>query len=113
MSLSDLHYLLALHSVEFLGPARIKKLFDYFGSFEAIWSSPLNEFSQFKFPENLKTNLKAAKKDLDPEKYWDKLQKAGINVITIFDDFASIPSIIPYLTLFCHGHTFHDTKDIK
>lgn len=86
MSLSDLHYLLALHSIEFLGPARIKKLFDYFGSFEAIWKAPLNEFSQFKFPDNLKANFKIAKKDLDPQKYWEKLQKAGINVRTIFSD---------------------------
>jgi excinuclease UvrABC nuclease subunit len=66
-------YLLALHSVEGFGPARIKKLFDYFGSFEAIWNSSSPELRQFKFPEKLVENFKIAKKDLDPEIYFFEL----------------------------------------
>jgi len=82
---SDLKYLLALHSVEGLGPSRIKRLFDYFGSFEAIWKAKFSELSQFKFPEKLVENYKIAQKTLDPEEYWIKLQKSGIKVLTIFD----------------------------
>lgn len=81
-----LEFLLILHSVEGLGPARIKKLFDYFGSFEKIWGASMSELSQFKFPEALISNLKTAKKDLDPEIYFLDLEKAGIKVLTIFDD---------------------------
>lgn len=83
---TGLQYLLALHSVEGLGPARIKKLFDHFGSFEAIWNSQVSELSYFKFPEKLVINLKTIKKDLDPDDYFTKLQKSGVKVITIFDD---------------------------
>lgn len=79
-------YLLALHSVEGLGPARIKKLFDYFGSFENIWNAKISEFSQFKFPDKLIENLRIAKKDLDPQDYFLKLQKAGIKTVTIFEE---------------------------
>lgn len=84
--MEDLQYLLALHSVEGLGPSRIKKLFDYFGSFEKIWNSSISEFSQFKYPDALILNLKNAKKDLDPEKYFLDLEKNGIKVLTIFED---------------------------
>lgn len=82
----ELPYLLALHSIEGLGPARIKKLYDYFGSFFSIWNAKINEFGQFKFPDKLLDNFKTAKKTLDPDEYFSKLQKSGIKVITIFDE---------------------------
>lgn len=86
MNNSELHYLLALHSVEGLGPTRIKKLFDYFGDFQAIWSASLSEFTQFRLPEKLLQNLKNAKSSVDPDVYFEKLEKSGIKVITIFDE---------------------------
>ena len=86
MTNSELQSLLILHSVEGLGPARIKRLFDYFGSFEGIWNSSISEFSRFKFPDKLISNFKEAKKSLDPEKYFLDLEKTGIKVITIFDE---------------------------
>lgn len=83
---SDLKFLLALHSVEGLGPSRLKKLFDYFGSFESIWNAKTSDLNHFKFPEKLTENLKIARKNLDPEQYFLKLQKNGIKIITIFDE---------------------------
>lgn len=91
-----LKYLLTLHSVEGLGPSRIKKLFDYFGSFEAIWNAKVSDFYQFKFPEKLIANFKIAKKSLDPEKYFQRLEKSGIKIITIFDD--NYPSSLREIT---------------
>lgn len=84
--MEDLKFLLALHSIEGLGPARIKKLFDFFGSFEAIWNGKSSDFYQFKFPEKLTENFKIVKRTLDPEKYFLKLEKFGIKVITIFEE---------------------------
>lgn len=84
--IEGIEYLLALHSIEGLGPARIKRLYDYFGSFEGVWNSSISEFSQFKFPDKLISNFKDAKKNLDPEEYFLGLEKAGIKVITIFDE---------------------------
>lgn len=81
-----LPYLLALHSIEGLGPVRIKKLYDYFGSFFSIWNAKINEFGQFKFPDKLLDNFKTAKKTLDPDEYFVNLQKSGIKVVTIFDE---------------------------
>ena len=84
--MEDLKYLLALHSVEGFGPARIKKLFDYFGGFEGIWNASSFELSQFKLPENVLGNFRTAQKELDPEEYFLKLEKSGIKVLTVFDD---------------------------
>lgn len=84
--MEDLKYLLALHSVEGFGPARIKKLFDYFGGFEGVWKATTSELSQFKLPENVLGNLKIAQRELDPEEYFLSLEKAGIKTLTIFED---------------------------
>lgn len=92
MSSSDLNFLLTLHSVEGLGPSRIKKLFDYFGSFENIWNAKSSEFDQFKFPGTVLKNIKTTKSTIDPLEYASKLQKSGIKVITIFDD--NYPSLL-------------------
>lgn len=89
---SELNYLLSLHFVEGIGPSRIKKLFDYFGSFKNIWNAKTSGYSQFRFPEKLTENLKIAKKSIDPDEYWSRLQKAGIKVITIFDK--NYPSLL-------------------
>ncbi len=84
--MEDLRYLLALHSIEGLGPSRIKRLFDFFGSFEGIWNAKISEVNQFKFPDKLVANLKTAKVEIEPLEYFAKLQKSGIKVITIFDE---------------------------
>lgn len=84
--MEDLRYLLALHSVEGFGPVRIKKLFDYFGGFEGIWNASTLELTQFKLPENVLENFRTARKKLDPEEYFLKLEKSGIKTLTIFDD---------------------------
>ena len=84
--MEDLKYLLALHSVEGFGSSRIKKLFDYFGGFEGVWKASTSELSQFKLPENVLENLRIARKELDPEEYFLKLEKSGIKTLTIFDD---------------------------
>lgn len=94
--MKDLPFLLVLHSIEGLGPSRLKKLFDFFGSFQAIWNAKLSEFSQFKFPDKLIENLKIAKRDLDPADYWGRLQKNGIKIITIFDE--NYPSSLREIT---------------
>ena len=82
----ELRCLLVLHSVEGLGPTRIKKLFDSFGSFEGVWNSSSSDLRQFKFPEQVIENFKTAKKEVDPEKYFLDLEKAGIKTLTIFDE---------------------------
>ncbi len=82
----ELKYLLALHSIEGLGPARLKKLFDYFGNFEQAWNAKSSQLYRFKFPESLILDFKKTKKNLDPEKYFLELQKRGIKIITIFDE---------------------------
>lgn len=104
MDAVELRYLLVLHSVEGFGPSRLKKLFDYFGSFKNIWNGKISEFNQFKFPEKLIESFKLARKNLDTEEYFLRLQKEGIKVVTFFDknypallkEIADPPVIIYY-----------------
>lgn len=84
--MENLRFLLALHSVEGFGPARVKKLFDYFGDFKSIWEAPFSELRQFRFPEKLIENFRDAKRDIDPDEYFLSLEKARIKVVTIFQD---------------------------
>ena len=70
----ELQHLLVLHSIEGLGPSRLKRLFDFFGNFRAVWEAKISDFNQFKFPDKLIRNLRFAKKSLDPEEYFAKLQ---------------------------------------
>lgn len=92
MDTKELQYLLVLHSIEGLGPSRIKKLFDYFGSFESTWNARISEYSRFKFPEKLIENLKIAKKSVDPFEYFSRLSENEIKIITIFDK--NYPSLL-------------------
>jgi DNA processing protein len=83
--LQDSDYLLALHAVEGFGPARIKKLYDYFGSFKTAWGCRVQELKPLNFPEKLLFEFKKVRETLDPEEYLLRLKKGQINVVTLFD----------------------------
>ncbi len=86
MDQSEIEYLLALHSIEGLGPAGLKKLYDHFGKFESVWKFSASEnLNRLKLPEKLIGKLKEAKNKINPEEYFLNLQKKQISVITIFD----------------------------
>lgn len=85
MDKKQLSFLLALHSVDGLGPVRLKRVLDYFETAENAWNSSLNEFKQLSIPEITLQNLAKKKKEIDPEKYLAETLKLGIKIITTFD----------------------------
>ncbi len=86
MNKDDLIYLLALHQVNGLGPIRLKKVLDHFGSAKAAWEAKEKEFKALGIYQSTIDKLKQIKSSLDPEKNFGQLQKDGIKVLTIFDE---------------------------
>lgn len=84
--MDDIKYLLALHSINGLGPIRLKAILDYFGNPEAAWKAETKEFLQIGIPQNVVKLLIEARKSLDPEKYLESIKKSGISWVTIFDE---------------------------
>lgn len=90
--IKNIQYLVALQSVDGLGPMRLKNLLDQFdGDSKLIWETDIKGIRLlkevgFSLPENVLLKFEEAKKNLDPDKYWEKLEKSGIKILTFFDD---------------------------
>lgn len=87
----NLPFLVALHSVDGLGPIRLKKLIEYYKDPKVAWekSYPL-ELQKLGIPKDTVSLFEQTRKVLDPEKEFEKFSKSGINFKTIFD--ADYPS---------------------
>lgn len=91
----NLIYLLALHSVDGLGPARLKLILDYFEGSKNAWDAPIEEYTKLQIPRFALENLKLKRKDLDPLQYFEEVKKSGIRVSSFFDE--SYPTLLKEL----------------
>src|SRR5258708_3565177 len=82
----NLPYLVALHSVEGLGPTRLKKLIDHFGDLELAWNAQDKELRSLGIPQPTIANLKNKRKELDPKNYFQQIANFGIKILTWFDE---------------------------
>jgi len=80
-------YWLALHKVGGLGPIKLKKLTEYFGSAAMIWEAGPLELKEIRdLDSKTINNLLQARKKIIPEQEWEEVQKLGIEIITINDE---------------------------
>ncbi|MBI2022128.1 DNA-protecting protein DprA [Candidatus Daviesbacteria bacterium] len=84
-SQKSLPYLLALHSVDGLGPVRLKKILDYFGDSKSAWEASLKELRTLGIPQSVLERLQQLRKSLIPEEYAERILKSNTKVLTIFD----------------------------
>ncbi|MCL5784512.1 MAG: DNA-processing protein DprA [Patescibacteria group bacterium] len=84
--IKNIEYLLALHSVNGLGPIRLKALIDYFQDPKTAWEAPETELLGVGIPKNVVAVLTETRKKLDPESYTSSIIKSGIKWLTIFDE---------------------------
>lgn len=68
--MNNIPYLLALHSIDGLGPIRLKAIIDYFKDPKLAWEAQSQE----------------TRKKLEPESYARSIQELGIKWLTIFDE---------------------------
>lgn len=84
--MKDIQYLLALHSIDGLGPMRLKTLIDRFKDLQLAWNALEKELLEVGIPKNTALLLVETRKKLDPNKYLEDIEKAGIKWMTYFDE---------------------------
>ena len=84
--LKNIQYLLALHSVNGLGPVRLRALLDYFQDPKLAWEVGIADLQEIGIPRNAVDALIETRKTLVPQKYLESIEKSKIKWITIFDE---------------------------
>lgn len=76
----------AFNLIPQMGPARFKKLSTYFETMETAWNASFYEYEQAGLEKNVIEKILQIKKEISPEKEYEKNEKEGIKIITINDD---------------------------
>lgn len=84
--MKNIPYLLALHSIDGLGPIRLKAIIDYFKDPKLAWEANVGEMRKIGIPQPTIDLFAETRKKLDPPAYAESIKEAGILWITIFDE---------------------------
>lgn len=111
--MENVEYLLALQSINGLGPIRLKALLGYFKDSKVVWNANPQEFLKLGIPQNVVELFKETRKKLNPEKYVESIKKSGISWITIFEE--NYPKLLkeiydPPIILFYKGEILESDK---
>ncbi len=79
-------FLLALHSINGLGPIRLKAILDYFKDPKLAWEADKDKLSEIGIPKNVVELLSETRKKFNPTEYVEKLNRDGIKWVTIYDE---------------------------
>lgn len=84
--MTNTSYLLALHSIDGLGPVRLKLLIEYFQDPKLAWEASEKELQEINLPKNVIAKLLETRRKLEPQKYLENIEKSGIKWVSIFDE---------------------------
>lgn len=79
-------HLLALHSIDGLGPIRLKAVLDFFKDPKLAWEANINEFQKIGIPRNTLDLLVETRKKLEPVTYLKSIEEAGIKWMSLYDE---------------------------
>ncbi len=82
MAGSPLRYWVGFNIVPQIGPARLRALLDHFGTLEAAWHAEASELQAAGLDRRALANLLAARRALDLDRELERLQRAGVTVLT-------------------------------
>jgi len=77
---------LALHSINGLGPIRLKAILDYFKDPKLAWESNPATLIEIGIPKPTIELLQETRKKIDPPNYTQRIEDAGIKWKTFFDN---------------------------
>lgn len=83
--MNNIPYLLALHSIDGLGPIRLKALIEYFKDPKIAWEANGSEIRSIGIPQTTVDLLLESRKKLDPETYAKTIADSGIKWMSFFD----------------------------
>ena len=97
---------MALHSIDGLGPIRLKAILDYFKDPKLAWEASAAQLLNIGIPKNAVELLLQTRKKLEPESYAQSIKEKGISWLTIFDE--SYPKLLaqiydPPIVLYLQG----------
>jgi len=84
--MNNIPYLLALHSIDGLGPIRLKAILNYFKDPKLAWEANGQDLIKLGIPKNAVELLIETRKRLEPESYAESIQKSGIKWVSLFDE---------------------------
>lgn len=84
--INNVSYLLALHSIDGLGPIRLKAILDYFKDPKLAWNASENDFLSIGLPKSIIQKISEARKTLNPDDLLATLKKDKIKFLTILDN---------------------------
>lgn len=84
--MNNIDYLLALHSIDGLGPIRLKAIIDYFKDPKLAWEANVGEVRKIGVPQTVIDLLVEIRKTLNPETYAKSIKDSGIKWMSIFDE---------------------------
>lgn len=101
---NDKKYLNALNKISGVGTQTLKKLIGHFESAEDAWKAPAGTLLGSGLGQKLAETVEAAKKQIDPDEEWEKLEKENISLIdwkspnypNLLKESARAPYIIYY-----------------
>jgi DNA processing protein len=85
LGMNNIPYLLALHSVDGLGPIRLKRIIDFFQDPKLAWQASSSDLLKLSIPRNVVESLESLRKHFDIDEFFEKLEKLGISYLTLFD----------------------------
>lgn len=99
-------YLLALHSIDGLGPIRLRAILEYFKDPKLAWEAPAQEIIKLGIPQIVVNRFLETRKNLDPVTYAQRISESGTLWITVFD--ADYPKLLkeiydPPIVLYYRG----------
>lgn len=111
--MENVGYLLALHSINGLGPVRLKAILQYFKDPKIAWEASAKQIVEIGVPRSVADLLRETRRKLNPEKYAESIKKSGISWMTIFDE--SYPKLLkeiydPPVILFYKGEILDSDK---
>lgn len=84
--MKNIPYLLALHSIDGLGPIRLKAILDYFKDPKLAWEAQAMEVRKLGIPQKVIDLFLETRKKLKPVEYAQSMTNSGIKWLTIFDE---------------------------
>lgn len=85
-------YFNAFNQVPEIGSVRLRKLLNFFSSLETAWQAPRLELLRSRLEEKVVNEILEARKRIDPEEEFAKLQKFKIGLLTYQD--AAYPKLL-------------------
>ncbi len=92
MSAEDIRYWVGFNKVPGIGAARLRALLDYFGDLEVAWRAPTHDLQQAGLDRRSLASLLRVRDALDLDAEMERLQQAGVQVMT-WDDAGYPPNL--------------------